>query len=318
MKLRDKLAPTVLEHKTMPDDTIAKAPDFPSLNEVLKRFYLDERVGERSEKTIDFYRQHFDSFIKTFPYLATQPFQNIRIEHLQQFLLSKGEHIYAKHAAYRSFRALYYFAMKRGIVQDNLIRQIKIPKLPKDTNIPIVKKEDFKKLLRTCGPTFLGYRDRAILVLLYDTGLRLSELTGMGFSSLDLNNMEVKVLGKGNKKRTVSFDDSVKVALFDYIKQHPQKDDVLWLTEEKRPIANKGIQEMLVRRSRAAGLERIHPHMFRHSCAVNLLSSGMDIDSIMKYLGQETITVLQGYLKSLKSQDASVLHRKYSPMRNLY
>lgn len=296
-----------------------KAPDPYTLNDVLKAFYLDQLVGERSPKTLDFYRQHFNQFIKRFPHLVDSPFADIKIEHIQDYLLSKNQYPYAKAAAFRSFRALYSFAVRRGIVKENLVKQIRTPRLPKDTTIPIVKRDDLKALLKKCGPTFLGYRDRAIMLLLYDTGLRLSELINMTFSNLDLNNKEIKVLGKGKKRRIVSFDEGVSRALINYIyyTKTTFKTDVLWLTEEKTPIKGKGIQEMLARRSKAAGLQRIHPHMFRHSCAVNLLQNGMDIDSVMKYLGHETVTVLQGYLKSLKSQDASDLHKKFSPVRNL-
>ena len=322
MKLRDNLTERLLVDKTLEqvqNSTKGKAPDSYTLNDVLSAFYLDQLVGDRSPKTLEFYRQHFNQFIKRFPRLADSPFTNVKIEHIQEYLLSKNQYPYAKAAAYRSFRALYYFAVRRGIVRENLIKQIRTPRLPRDTTIPIVKREALKALLRTCGPTFLGYRDRAVMLVLYDTGLRLSELINMAFSTLDLENMEIRVLGKGNKKRTVSFDESVRRALLKYIygTKTTFRTDAFWLTEEKRPIKGKGIQEMLARRSKAAGIERVHPHMFRHSCAVNLLQNGMDIDSVMKYLGHETVTVLQGYLKSLKSQDASELHRKFSPVRNL-
>ncbi len=315
IQLRDNPQSQVLDQLT---SVLAKLgnPE-QSFNEVVKSFYLDQMVGERSPHTIRFYKSYFSDFIKHSPSLADEPFANITVEHIQSYLLSKGNHVYAKNGAYRAFRALFYFAVRRQIIKENIMQQIKLPKLPKDTNIPIVKPEVFKALLKTCGPTFLGYRDRAIMMVLYDTGLRLSELAGMTFSKLDFENKTITVLGKGNKKRTVSFDEKVQRALFDYVKVHPLKSDVVWLTEEKRPITGCGIQQMFGKRRKMIDVKRLHPHMFRHSCAVNLLQAGMDIDSVMKYLGQETITVLQGYLKSLKSQNASELHKKYSPVRSI-
>lgn len=322
VKLRDNLTEQLLVDKTFReplDATTGKAPDVPTLRKVLNDFYLDQLVGERSAKTLAFYRQHFDQFVRRFPHLADRPFTETRIEHIQDYLLSKNQYPYAKAAAYRSFRALWYFAVRRGIVKENIVKQIRTPRLPKDTTIPIVTQDNLKALLGTCGPTFLGYRDRAVMMVLYDTGLRLSELVNMTFSNIDFENMQIKVLGKGNKRRTVSFDVSVRAALIRYIYDTKTrfKTDALWLTEEKTPIKNKGIQEMIARRSKAAGLPRIHPHMFRHACAVNLLQNGMDIDSVMKYMGHETVTVLQGYLKSLKSQNASELHKRFSPARSL-
>ena len=308
-----------------------KASD--SLSNVLEKFYLDRMVGERSQKTIQFYKERLEAFVKQFPQLADRPFSEITVEHIEQHLLSKNGHAYAKSATYRSLRALWYFAVKRKIVPENIVVQVGAPKLPKDTTIPIVKREDLEALLQTCGRTFLGYRDRAIMLTLYDTGMRLSELTGMRFSNLDLENMTIKILGKGNKKRTLSFDESVRAAILHYIYDTKTRfeTDVIWLTEEKnKGITNKGVEEMVARRSKAAGLSRIHPHMFRHACAVNLLRGdvrelnedeelhGMDIDSVMKYLGQETLTVLQGYLKSLKSEHASKLHKKYSPAAKFF
>ena len=317
MQLRDKV---LLVDKTFPDSQDSpneKAPDFYTVKEVMELFYLDRMGGERSVKTLDFYREHFNGFLKRFPHLADASFTNVKVEHLRDYLLSKSDHIYAKAGAYRSFRALYYFAMRESIVAKNLVKQITSPKLPK-RKMPRVRSHDLDLLLKTCGPTFLGYRDRAIMLLMYDTGMRLSEVTNMTFSNLELRNRRIQVLGKGNKERTVKFDERVRRALIQYIYDTKTrfKTDMVWLTEEEVPIKAKGIQEMIARRSIMAGLPRIHPHMFRHACAYNLLKNGMNIHAVMRYLGQESIAVLQNYLTDADSEYASELHDEFSPLRN--
>lgn len=294
--------------------------DFPlTFGKVVELFYLDQQIGERSPKTLQFYRDYIRYFTELYPGIQNKPITEITDEHIQRYLLSKNDHVYAKSAAYRTLRALFYFALKKHYVERNIVAEIRAPKIPKDTTLPIINKQDFVKLLRSCGGSkFIGRRDKAILLVLYDTGLRLSELANMTFSELNLEKQEIRVIGKGNKRRTVSFDLMVKDALIAYLQLHPKRIDEIWLTEEKTPLHNAGIYRTIYRRAIACGFKRIHPHTFRHSCAVNLLQAGMDMDSVMKYLGQESITVLQGYLKSLKSLDASVLHRKFSPVKNLY
>lgn len=286
-----------------------------TLNNVIESFYRDREGGARSPKTLEFYKQHIDQFLKFCP-VGDKPIDNISVQDIESFLYSKNRYAFAKHAAFRTLRALFYFAEKRQLITENPVKYISTPKLPK-REIPIVPEEDFKKLIKSCGPHFLGHRDRAIMYVLYDCGLRLAELLGMTFTDLDLNKCEVKVLGKGNKERTVSFDEKVKNVLLQYIQVHPMNTDYLWLTEEKRPLQQRGVQSMLLNRCKHTGVAHVHPHMFRHSAAVNMLQNGMPIDSVRRYLGQESLTVLLGYLKSLDSKDASIEHKKFSPIHNL-
>jgi site-specific recombinase XerD len=287
-----------------------------TLNKVIEMFYLDLKVGERSAKTIDFYRQHIDMFLKHST-MGDRPIEDVTVQHIESYLLSKNTAQFSKHASFRTLRALFYFAARRQLITDNPVKQIRTPKLPK-REIPIVSREDFVSLRNSCGQSFLGHRDRAILNILYECGLRLSELTSMTFDNLDMENKEITVIGKGNKERVVSFGDETRTSLLRFLQNHPMDSNYLWLTEEKnKPIHGHGIQSMLVHRCKHVGLARIHPHMFRHSCATNLLKNGCPINSVRLILGQESLSVLLGYLKTLNSKDASVEHMKYSPMKNL-
>ena len=290
----------------------------PTVKDVIDSFYLDQQVGERSEQTHNFYKQHFDQWIKFKPAIADKHMDALTVDDVQSFLLSKNQYPYAKHGAYRSIRALCYFAFRREITPKNIITQIRTPKLPQREK-PIITIEQFRRLIHTCGNSFLGLRDKAIMMVLYDCGLRRSELLQMTFENIDLKTKRIQIIGKGNKQRTVGFSEKTLDALLEYFKAHPKKvnTDSVWLTEEKHKLREDGLREILYKRGKMAGIGTVNPHRFRHSCATNLLQSGMGIDSVRRFLGQESLSVLLNYLKTLNSQDASNEHEKYSPMRNL-
>ena len=148
-----------------------------------------------------------------------------------------------------------------------------------------------------------GMRDRAILELLFSTGLRISELCNLSTDDVDLSRDEFSVRGKGDKIRVVFLSDSAKKAIGDYLRTRKDMDDALFVQYGKNAknaaalrLSVRGVQRMLKVYAAKAGITRkVTPHVIRHSFATDLLSNGADLRSVQALLGHANIGTTQIY-----------------------
>ncbi|MEO6420329.1 MAG: tyrosine recombinase XerC [Polyangiaceae bacterium] len=150
-----------------------------------------------------------------------------------------------------------------------------------------------------------GMRDRAILELLYGSGLRVSELGALSRGDVDLDGREVRVLGKGKKERNVPVGEKCASALLAYLEvrvqlRHPKTGDydanALFLSARGRRLGVRAVQD-LVHKYGALGAGRadLHPHALRHTCATHLLDGGADLRAIQEFLGHSSLSTTQRY-----------------------
>lgn len=183
---------------------------------------------------------------------------------------------------------------------------VEVGRLP-DRQIDFLEIEEVRRLLETVkGNSFLALRDRAILELLFSSGLRVSELTGLDREDIDPKKPEFSVRGKGGKIRIVFLSSTAKEALTRYLAKRPDTDPALFITLQKQfrarntnedlRITPRTVQRIVKRRARQAGIPKdIHPHTLRHSFATDLLRNGADIRSVQTLLGHSSITTTQIY-----------------------
>jgi integrase/recombinase XerD len=144
-------------------------------------------------------------------------------------------------------------------------------------------------------------RDRAALELLYASGLRVSELLGVEVDDVDLAAREVRVIGKGNRERRVPFGSYAEAAVRTYLEHgrpllvESPRTRTLFVTWPGRPLTRTAFAGMLRRRAAAAGLEHVHPHQLRHTCATHLLAGGADLRVVQEILGHASILTTQLY-----------------------
>jgi len=155
----------------------------------------------------------------------------------------------------------------------------------------------------------LVVRDRALLEVLYSSGMRVSEACGLGFGDLDLDAGFTRVLGKRNKERLVPVGRFAEVALRDYLDDArpvllggsaADRDaaDAVFLGRRGRRIARQAVWDVIRRWARAAGLEgEVSPHVLRHSCATHLLDNGADIRTVQELLGHASVSTTQIYTR---------------------
>ena len=142
-------------------------------------------------------------------------------------------------------------------------------------------------------------RNTAIMQLCLDTGVRVSELTGIDIADVDFYKKEIKVLGKGNKERIVFFSDESKNKLNDYLKLRSDYEDCNPLfmdIQHKRRLKASGVQAIMKKLRKPSGVSRLHPHLIRASMASDLARQGVSIDIIAKYLGHSGLDVIQRYV----------------------
>jgi len=203
-------------------------------------------------------------------------------------------------------RSLYRFLVREGLATVNPARAVATPRRPK--RLPEVLPEDEVAALveapRRAAP--LEQRDRAFLELLYASGLRVSELTGLDVDDMDLGAGLVRVLGKRRKERIVPFGGPAAEALRLYLEEGrpllaagPERArgaEALFLNHRGGRLTSRSVARRLYLWSRTIGLPRhVHPHVLRHCFATHLLGNGADLRGIQELLGHASLSTTQRY-----------------------
>jgi integrase/recombinase XerC len=215
----------------------------------------------------------------------------------------KKASIARKLAALRTF---FQFLVREGLLESNPAKLVSTPrqekKLPKHLSI-----EEAIKFIETPDiNTDLGKRDRAMLELMYATGVRVAELTTLNLGDIDFRNQLIRVTGKRRKQRIVPFGDPAASAIRDYLKVRDKfllsspvserDDEALFLNYQGTRITTRSVGRMVEKYIKiCAGVHRISPHALRHSFATHLLDSGADLRDIQELLGHARLSTTQVY-----------------------
>lgn len=188
------------------------------------------------------------------------------------------------------------------------------PPQPVEKPVPILSDDDLTALLATCGSkVFEDRRDEAIIRVLLDAGVRVAELCGLTLGSVDLDHEMAMVTGKGNKVRPVYLSARTVRALDRYLRERRRHRwahlDALWLTQ-RGALSTDGARERIRLRAEQAGLDHIHPHMFRHSFAHDFLISGGQERDLKRLAGWTSDTMLEKYGRSAADMRAREAGRR--------
>jgi integrase/recombinase XerC len=205
-----------------------------------------------------------------------------------------------------ALRTFFQFLVREGIVELNPAKLVSTPRLEK--KLPVhLSVEDAIRFIETPDiETDLGKRDRAILELLYGTGVRVSELTKLDLADVDFKDKLVRVTGKRRKQRIVPFGDPALHALLNYLTVRngflqnapidERESEAVFLNYQGTRITTRSVGRMVDKYIQiCAGIHNISPHALRHSFATHLLDSGADLRDIQELLGHARLSTTQIY-----------------------
>jgi len=224
----------------------------------------------------------------------------------------------------RVWKVFFNWCYQEELIDKNPVLRLKAPKVDKRI-IPAFTDEQVEKMLGCFDvSTDVGFRDYLIILLLLDTGIRLSEIAGLDVASV--NDTYVKVFGKGRKEREVGIHPDVSKLLWKYVHKyrHPKNagEPALFLgvrgKSAGRRFGQNGIKQLVERVKVATGITdmRVSPHVFRHTFAKMYLKAGGDVFKLSREMGHGNIQTTRIYLEDFNSSDARIEHTSFSPINN--
>ena len=275
------------------------------MDNIIEEFlaYL-KTVKQTSANTESSYRRDLTKLDK---YLQMQGIEDITkasATNLQSYMLYLEKNDFAAATVSRniaSIKSLYHFLFKKGLVSEDISENLKAPKIEK--KLPeILTTEEVNRLLdQPRGGSLKEVRDRAMLEVLYATGIRVSELIGLKVSDVNLQ-VGYIIIRDAHKERVVPFGAPAKRALVDYIKNariqliNDLSSDVLFANCQGQPMSRQGFWKIVKYYAKKAGITSdITPHTLRHSFAAHLVENGADLRSVQEMLGHSDISTTQIY-----------------------
>ena len=217
------------------------------------------------------------------------------------FMLDKGAKATSVNTALSAVRSFFRFALGRKLVEKDPAHLIEGPK--KSKPLPqFVREKEMNELLDDIewGTTYKDVRARTIMLMLYETGVRVSELTGLDDADIDFTTGQLKVTGKRNKQRIVPFGEELAAVMQQYRElrdaQVVRQSEALLLTEKGERMTRCQVYGIVRRNlSRVTTLKKRSPHVLRHSFATAMLNNGAGLESVKKLLGHESLETTEIY-----------------------
>ena len=291
--------------------------------------FLNYLTYERnvSPNTVEAYRDDLESFLKflcnDYLAMARDQIDLKRVDHLsiRAYLAHLARRKLARSSTARhlsALRSFFKFLMREGVVEANPARTVATPK--REKQLPSVMQTHEVALLidQADASTTLGKRDRAFLELLYASGLRISELTGIDLDDIELRARLVKVHGKGSKERIVPFGSKAEEAVRDWIAARGElvrdpDEQALFVNYRGGRITTRSVARLFDGYIRKAALRAgISPHTMRHSFATHLLNAGADLRGIQELLGHSSLSTTQKYTH-LNDWELIAVYKKAHP-----
>jgi len=306
------------------------------LKTLIEGFKLSCQTEGKSPKTVEWYTsflERFRRFLESngFP----TPIDSITKSHIRAFIRYLQEEARTPRSEkplsqltvqgyVRTLKAFFSWATREEYLETNPMPNIPVPKAVTKI-INTLSQEQIATLFNVCrNRDSLGCRNLTVILLLLDSGMRVSELVNIDVDDVNLTEGHLKIRrAKGNKERLVPIGSLVQKMLWKYLhcyRPRPLTDKVtrLFLSDSGLSLTKSGIQQMLRRLGKQASISgvRCSPHTFRHTFAKNYLLNGGDIFSLQKILGHSSLASVRSYL-NLFATDIKKQHQRFSPVDNL-
>lgn len=318
-----------------------KAPVGTSLQSLVRGFVLTKKTEGKSQATVDYYQGNLRRFVW---YTNQQNWpDDIRLLnewHIREFLGYVSGETYrwglqgngsetSRHKASHATTRHYYVVLScffawltaEGFLKENPMTKIRVGKSKRPIIQPYTN-DEIKSMLRLCdydydhGAKFLASRNKAIILTLLDSGVRLGELVGMKINDLNKDTGCIKVIGKGNKERIVRVGKVTQKAIWKYLLYCPSNGrQELWVTQSGKPVTNNAVKCLIRRIRQRANVDSPgNVHKFRHSFSMSFLRVDRNPFNLQILLGHSTLDMTRHYVDALGMEDALKAHEKASPV----
>jgi site-specific recombinase XerD len=307
------------------------------LSEAIDALAIATRADGRSPATVTAYRRKLKPLLD---FLGNVEVETITVHDLRRYLADQRDRqtLYTSHPMHReragslsphtisgrvrTMKRLFNWLTTEGIITENPGERIRTPR-PKRDEPKGISRADLLALLATCaGETVADVRDRAIILLLGDSGCRVGGLCGLRIGDLDLDAMRAWVTEKRDKTRLVFFLEHTAQALRAWLEIRPQGyGDWLFVslsTNVKGALMPGGVIQMLKRRARQAGVPGpVNPHAFRHAYAREFLLSGGDLGTLADLMGHDDVSTTKAWYGVFTVRELQEKHRRHSMIARL-
>lgn len=272
---------------------------------IMNDFYISEFLNylaidlNYSENTINSYNNNITKFNN---FIGNKDILKITVKDIEKYIKSLGELAPTTVSNnISSLKSFYNYFIKIDKISANPTDAIKMPKI--GTHLPTyLTLDEVNRLLDITIETSFDARNKAILELMYGTGLRISEVITLEFKNIDFEDCIVRVMGKGSKERIVPINDYALEAIKNYVENYrpslvkKQLNNYLFLNNHGKMMTRQGIFKMIKAETEKKEITKnISPHTLRHTFATHLLENGADLRIIQELLGHEDISTTQVY-----------------------
>ena len=260
----------------------------------------------RSDLTVRNYERSlrdFESYFKNREsHLSWESVDSDLIRDWMESMMDKGDMASTVNNCLSAVRSFFRFALLRGLVSSDPAHNVKGPKKKKP--LPqVVREGEMNRLIdqpEMWGDNYNDVRARTIIILFYETGIRLAELVGLNDQDIDFANRQLKVTGKRNKQRIVPFGEELEQTLKAYMQQRDgqtAKQDAALFLNNKGCRISRSVVSKIVRTglSRVTTMKKRSPHVLRHSFATAMLNNGAGLESVRKLLGHASVATTEIY-----------------------
>jgi len=267
------------------------------MNRYLDKFFSYLEIEKNySRHTLINYKIDLTEF---FEFIKETPVEKVEYFTLRKFLAQLKDKEHKPRTLARklsSLRSFFKFLQREGHIKNNPATLLMTPKL--DKKLPaFLTEEDMGRLIEApSNETDFGRRDRAILEVLYSTGIRVSELVGLDVDDVDFIGNIIKVLGKGKKERLAPIGEQALKTIQSYLDKRKKSSLALFLNKNGTRLSTKGVCDITHKYIlQISSQQHISPHVFRHSFATHLLNRGADLRSVQELLGHVNLSTTQIY-----------------------
>jgi integrase/recombinase XerD len=286
---------------------------------LISDFVADLLRKNRSARTMEAYARDLEQFgrylageteagaTRLYPRLREATASDIR-RYVLHLMTVRRYRVVAVRRNLSALRTFYTFLRREGIRNDQPALDVELPKAeqrkPKVLRLPEVASM-LKTRVERPGGTSLAPRDRAIIELLYGSGIRRAELAGLNLDDVDLGARVAMVTGKGNKRRMVPLTEAAAMAMQQYLHVRPATSDrAFFLSNRNARLGLRQVWKIVKDYAAKSGVDRATTHAMRHSFATHFIEGGGDVSSLQRLLGHANIATTQIYI------DQSIAHLK--------